>query len=169
MPKPKDRAKTRPTDRLDGLYSRPGFLLRRANQIAVALFLEAVAEFDITTTQYGALIAISSRASLDQVGLARLLGLDRSTAGLVIANLERRGAVRRTPDPTDGRRRVLTLTKAGDVLLREISTAAERVPQRELSIFSPAEAKQFLNLLSRFVEAFNASVRAPLYEGDPKA
>jgi DNA-binding MarR family transcriptional regulator len=107
---------------------------------------------------------LSSRQSIDQVGLAHLLGLDRSTAGLVITNLERRGAIDRAPDPQDRRRRVLTLTKLGKQLLKDISAAAERVPEQELSIFSAAEARQFVQLLTRFVEAFNTRVRAPLYE-----
>jgi DNA-binding MarR family transcriptional regulator len=164
MTKLNTKAKTRTTDPLELLYRRPGFLLRRANQIAAALFLEAVAEFDVTTTQYGALVVISSRGSIDQVSLARLLGVDRSTTGLVLGNLERRRAIRRTSDPQDGRRRVLALTEAGERLLKDISAAAERVPKEELSIFSPAEAAQFISLLTRFVEAFNTSVRAPLYD-----
>jgi DNA-binding MarR family transcriptional regulator len=164
MAKSSAKAKSRDADPLETLYSRPGFLLRRANQIAAALFLEAVAEYDVTTTQYGALVVLSSRESVDQVGLANLLGLDRSTAGLVIANLERRGAIHRAPDPQDRRRRVLTLTKSGEQLLKNISSAAEGVPARELAVFSAAEAKQFLRLLSRFVDAFNSTVRAPLYE-----
>lgn len=164
MAKPSVKNKPRAADSLEALYCRPGFLLRRANQIAAALFLEAVAEYEVTTTQYGALVVLSSRQSVDQVGLAHLLGLDRSTAGLVIANLERRGAIHRTPDPGDLRRRVLTLTRSGEQLLKTISALAERVPERELAIFSPAESKQFLHLLTRFVEAFNTSTRAPLYE-----
>jgi DNA-binding MarR family transcriptional regulator len=155
----------RAEDPVTTLYSRPGFLLRRANQIAAALFLEAVAEYDVTTTQYGVLMVLSSRGAVDQISMARILGLDRSTAGLVIANLERRGAISRAPDPNDLRRRVLTLTSAGEQLLANISTAAEHVPERELSVFSPEEAEEFLRLLTKFVTAFNASVRAPLHEG----
>lgn len=149
-------------DPLTTLYGRPGFLLRRANQIASAMFLEVVAEFDITTTQYGALIVLASRGSVDQVGIARLLGLDRSTAGLVIANLEKRGALRRTSDPGDGRRRLLTLTPEGSALLSQVTVAAERVPDRELEVFSPREAREFLRLLTKFVSTYNASVRTPL-------
>jgi DNA-binding MarR family transcriptional regulator len=149
-------------DPIAALYGRPGFLLRRANQIAAALFLESVADYDVTTTQYGALVVISARGLIDQIGLARLLGLDRSTAGLVIANLERRGTIARTTDPADKRRRVLTLTPAGKQLLEDIATAASRVPERELSIFTQAEAEEFVRLLKKFVTGFNATVRTPL-------
>ena len=153
-------------DPLARLYRRPGFLLRRAAQIAAALFLEAVAEFDVTTTQFGTLVVLASRGPVDQISLARMLGLDRSTAGLVVANLERRGAIIRTADPEDLRRRVLVLTAEGRDLLRRVSAAAELVPQRELAMFSAEEAEQFLGLLTRFVGAFNMSVRTPLHENN---
>ncbi|WP_404712860.1 MarR family winged helix-turn-helix transcriptional regulator [Sphingomonas sp. MMS24-J13] len=149
-------------DPIAALYGRPGFLLRRANQIAAALFLEAVAGYDITTTQYGALVVIGARGLIDQIGLARMLGLDRSTAGLVIANLERRGTIERTSDPEDKRRRVLTLAPAGKKLLEDIATAAARVSERELAIFSQREAQEFVRLLTKFVTTFNTTVRTPL-------
>lgn len=151
-------------DPLAALYRRPGFLLRRANQIAAALFLEAVAEQEVTTTQYGALVVLAARGAVDQITLARMLGLDRSTAGLVVSNLERRRAVVRTADADDRRRRVLALTPDGRALLARVAEAAASVPDRELAMFSPAEAEQFLSLLTRFVAAFNTSVRTPLFD-----
>lgn len=157
-------AETDKDDPLADLYGRPGFLLRRANQIAAALFLEAVAAFDITTTQYGTLIVLSARGPIDQIGVARLLGLDRSTAGLVIANLEKRGAIERTADPQDKRRRVLILTETGSRLLADVAAVAGRVTEREIAIFSDREAREFTRLLAKFVSAFNTSVRTPLLD-----
>ena len=52
---------------LDELYRRPGFLLRRAHQISAALFLEEATGLALTTTQYGALVVLRARGSLDQV------------------------------------------------------------------------------------------------------
>src|SRR5262249_24959426 len=50
-----------PNDPLDELYRRPGFMIRRAHQIAVALFLEETGELKITTTQYGILCILERR------------------------------------------------------------------------------------------------------------
>jgi len=44
-----------PRNPLDALYHRPGFMLRRAHQIAVSLFLEETGDLRITTTQFGIL------------------------------------------------------------------------------------------------------------------
>ncbi len=52
---------------VDALYKRPGFLLRRAHQISVSLFMEESAEFNITTTQYGVLVILRCFEDLDQM------------------------------------------------------------------------------------------------------
>jgi len=151
---------------LRSLYARPGFLLRRANQIAAALFLDAVADHQVTTTQFGALMVLRAEGPMDQAALARLLRLDRSTTGLVIANLERRGAICRSGDPKDRRRRMLSMTDAGTALLDKVIVAAEGVPAIELSPFTAEEAREFLRLLEKFVEAFDADAEYSSRDSD---
>ena len=51
------------------IYSRPGHLIRRLQQIAVAIFLEETAQFDITPVQYSALLAVRNHNGLDQTTL----------------------------------------------------------------------------------------------------
>lgn len=147
---------------LDDLYRRPGFLIRRAHQIAVSLFLEVSAPLGLTTTQYGALIVLRARSHLDQAALAKLVGIDRSTAGLVIGKLEAAGHVIRTDDPNDKRRKVVTITRSGRNILERIAEPAQRVAEQALEVFEPDEAKQFVGLLEKFVTAFNEETRAPI-------
>ena len=78
---------------LDELYRRPGFLIRRANQIAVSLFLEETGALGITNSQYGILLVLKHHAGIDQISVAKLLGLDRSTTGLVLDKLEKAGLI----------------------------------------------------------------------------
>jgi len=158
--------KSSDNETLRSLYARPGFLLRRANQIAAALFLDAVDDHQVTTTQFGALMALRAEGPMDQAALARLLRLDRSTTGLVIANLERRGAICRTGDPKDRRRRMLSMTDAGTALLDEVIIAAERVPAMELSPFTPKEAREFLRLLEKFIHSFDKYPEHPSSSSD---
>ena len=126
------------------LYAKPGHLIRRCQQIAVALFLEACAPHDLTPMQYALLKAAEAEPGLDQITLAGLVALDRSNAARLCAGLEARGLLHRAPDPRDRRARRLSLTPAGAALLR----AAER----------PA----FLAALARIAAAHIAASRAPL-------
>jgi DNA-binding MarR family transcriptional regulator len=150
-------------DTLDELYDRPGFLMRRANQICVSIFLEEAAKLGVTTTQYGVMMVLSSRNDLDQVGLSKLLGIDRSTAALVVAKLEKSGDLARGRDSNDRRRDVLLLTREGHALLAKLAAPAQRALQREMGAFTELEAQTFMLLLKKFVSTFNSQIRTPIH------
>jgi DNA-binding MarR family transcriptional regulator len=147
---------------LDDLYGRPGFLIRRAHQIAVSLFLEETGDLRITTTQFGILHLLKHNPGLDQISVAKLLGLDRSTTGMVLTKLEAGGLVGRAVGARDRRKRSLTLTAAGEKMLERVRAPARRVIERQLSTFTPRERKQFLQMLEKFTRTFNESTRVPL-------
>jgi MarR family transcriptional regulator, lower aerobic nicotinate degradation pathway regulator len=149
---------------LDDLYGRPGFMIRRAHQIAVSLFLDETGELGITNRQYGILFALRQQPGIDQISVARLLGLDRSTTGMVIKKLEQAGLVGRGVGANDRRRVSLALTRAGERMLERLAEPAQRAQARVLSAFTPAERAQFLALLDKFIRKFNDSTRVPLDE-----
>jgi DNA-binding MarR family transcriptional regulator len=151
---------------LSALYDRPGFKLRRAHQIALSVFAEECRAFEVTTTQYGILVALSERPGLDQIGLAGALGLDRSTAGMVLGLLEARGLVQRVRPEGDRRRRRLSLTPEGKALLAALGPAAERARQRLLAPLSPVEAVALGALLDKLLRHHDAAVRVPLMRAD---
>jgi MarR family transcriptional regulator, lower aerobic nicotinate degradation pathway regulator len=153
-------------DTLGELYNRPGFLLRRANQICVSIFLEEAADLGVTTTQFGAMMVLSSRNDLDQIGLAKLLGIDRSTAALVVGKLEKSGYLARGRDSADRRRHVLLLTREGHDLLTALVAPADRARKREMDAFTEIEAQAFLLLLKKFVNTFNSQIRTPIHPID---
>jgi DNA-binding MarR family transcriptional regulator len=147
---------------LKDLYRRPGFMIRRAHQIAVSVFLEETAELGVTTTQYGILHILEQRPSIDQISVARLLGLDRSTTGMVVNTLVDAGLVHRIVKATDRRRRLLELSPAGRDLLRKLGRPARRAVERLLSPLDAQERGAFLALLGKLTDAFNATARVPL-------
>jgi len=162
-PKPAPSFSQRRTsdDALETLYRRPGFLIRRAQQIAVSLFMEETGALGITTTQYGILTVLKHSPGIDQISLAKLLGLDRSTTGMVVAKLEEAGLIGRSVGQ-DRRKRDLVLTKAGERMLEKLAEPARRAQSRVLSPFTARERTVFLDLLEKFVGKFNDSTRVPL-------
>ena len=137
-------------------------MIRRAHQIAVAVFLEEARESRITPTQYGVLLILERRPGIDQNTLARLLGLDRSTTGTVVRKLAGRGLIARATGAGDLRRREVRLTRPGAALLDEIAVSARRAQQRLLSPLPAHERQRFLDLLERLTEAFNETTRVPV-------
>src|ERR1700676_3827699 len=115
---------------MDAVYTAPGYLFRRMQQIAVAIFVEECRAFDLTPVQYAALIAIHTHPGIDATRLSAVIAFDRSTLGNVIERLETKSFVERKPAREDRRVKLLYLTKAGAALLREIVPSVERAQAR---------------------------------------
>lgn len=146
---------------LRALYQRPGFMLRRAHQIATSIFLDASAPLGVTTTQYGVLTLLSAAPGSDQITVARRLGLDRSTTGTVLRILEEGGYVRRVVGP-DRRRRLLELTEAGHRRLQALDRPAADALHRLMEPLTAEEAETLQHLLLKLTLAHNETSRVPL-------
>lgn len=140
-------------------------MLRRAHQIAVSVFMREVGDLGTTTTQFGILHILAGRPHIDQITLARLLGLDRSTTGMVVGALEEAGLLARLVHPQDKRRRVLALTEAGRARLADLKEPSARAVDQLLAPLSPEEKAVFLRLLEKLTDALNQTTRVPLLKG----
>lgn len=147
---------------MDDLYSKPGHLIRRGQQIAVAIFMEECARFDITPVQYASLVAIRENQNLDATRLSALVAFDRSTLGNVLERLEAKGLIERTGSPQDKRVKVLRLTPGGARVLREVEPAVVKAQERILAPLKPEDRRRFVALLAQLVELNNEASRAPL-------
>ena len=137
-------------------------MIRRAHQIAVSMFLEETGALGVTNRQYGIMLVLRHQPGIDQITVAKLLGLDRSTTGMVLGKLEDAGLIGRVVGASDRRKRSLKLTPAGERMLARLAEPARRAQERVLSAFSPTERKMFLDLLEKFARAFNDTTRVPL-------
>jgi MarR family transcriptional regulator, lower aerobic nicotinate degradation pathway regulator len=141
------------------LAAHPGYLIRRAQQVSVALFNEAFGRYGITPTQALCLHAIQRRPGIDQMAVARLIEIDHATAAMVIAGLAKAGYITRVVDPNDRRRRTLAVTRKGTALTKRMGAFSESAAQL-LTVFPPREAQAFVALLSRFVEQHGKTLSA---------
>ena len=132
-----DAKKTK--DQIDTLPDMPGHLIRRLQQIAVAIFLEDTAEFGITPVQYATLRGLGEHPGVDQRSLAAQVGLDASTLGGVVDRLESRGWLTRQPSASDRRVKLLHITPSGQDLLVRMAPAIEASQRRILAPLSAAK------------------------------
>jgi DNA-binding MarR family transcriptional regulator len=146
---------------MDELYTKPGHLIRRMQQIAVAIFMEECADFDLTPVQYAAMIAIREHPGIDATRLSALVAFDRSTLGSVIGRLEAKEFILRRPSPDDSRVKLLYLTPLGKRTLGTAAAAVERAQQRILEPLGPADRRKLMQLLAELVHLNNATSRAP--------
>lgn len=143
---------------LQDMYRRPGFLLKRCHQVSMAIFLAECREFSITQSQYGCLRALILYPGIDQICLGRLVGLDRSTAGLVIKALSDRGLIERVVNDTDKRRMRLKVSADGERLLRDIAPLAARAQERVLKGLPRESRAAFLDMLQSFLAGHDAVI-----------
>ncbi|MGY0194935.1 MarR family winged helix-turn-helix transcriptional regulator [Leptothrix sp. BB-4] len=139
------------------LQVQPGYLIRRLQQAAVAIFMARTAEQGLTPVQFAALIATHEQPGLDQRTLADTIGFDTSTIGGVIDRLERRGLIQRNLAPHDRRVRLLTVTPAGEALLHDVMPGVRATQEQILAPLPEADRAVFMAMLRTLVEG-HASV-----------
>src|SRR5258708_34198344 len=93
------------------LHKKPGHLIRRLQQIAVALFVMECEAFDLTPIPYASLTVIREVPDLDSTRLSSLVALDRATLAKVIDRLAATGWISRTSSPQAKLTRWLTITE----------------------------------------------------------
>jgi DNA-binding MarR family transcriptional regulator len=145
------------------LAARPGFLIRRLNQIHHAIFFEECRDFNITPVQYGALSALEAEPGLDQKALGMVVGLDRTNTADVLKRLEERGLVRRQQSPSDGRAKNAFLTIEGQQVTEEMYAAMVSAQERFIAPLKSGERKRLLGLLRILVDSNNEFGRASMH------
>lgn len=126
-----------------------GFLLRRAHQRHVALFMAGMPNGELTPTQFVALLKTVELGRITQNHLGRLAAMDPATIQGVVRRLTARGLMRRGRDPMDRRTAVLEATEAGIALIARVVACARRSHEAALAPLSPQERLRFLTLLRK--------------------
>jgi MarR family transcriptional regulator, lower aerobic nicotinate degradation pathway regulator len=151
---------------MDAVYTAPGYLFRRMQQIAVAIFMEECRAYDLTPVQYAALIAIRTHPGIDATRLSAVIAFDRSTLGSVIERLQAKQLIERKSAAEDKRVKLLHLTRSGATLLRDITPSVDRAQARMLRPLKPADRKTLLTLMAQLVDLNNEASRVPLRAED---
>ncbi|MFG1465465.1 MarR family winged helix-turn-helix transcriptional regulator [Xanthobacter sp. DSM 24535] len=146
----------------EGLFKRPGFLIRRLHQIYVALYLQECERFGTTPVQSSVMQVLLLQPGVDQATLAAEIGVDRTTTSNVLARLEKRGLIKREATEDDRRIRRAFLTEQGEVMVGEMQAALENAHSRLIAPLPVEERAQFIRQLLLLVEANNGEGRALL-------
>ncbi len=149
------------------IYTMPGHLIRRLQQISVSVFSDRMRRLglDLTAPQFATLAVLSHAPDIDQATLAGLIAHDRPTIGGVVNRLEAKGLVTRHQNEKDRRAKVLTITGAGADLLETLLPHVREMQTEILPGLTQPERAEFVRLASLVAEAGNAAARAPLSRG----
>jgi DNA-binding MarR family transcriptional regulator len=100
-------------------------------------------EGDLTSSETSALARLDRTGPTTASELSRLERISPQSMGATLSALEERGLVERMPDPEDGRRAILSMTAAGEDLLRRRRSARSEMLSEALAAgFTRTELKQ---------------------------
>jgi DNA-binding MarR family transcriptional regulator len=128
-----DLAMIRPPPPGQGKRGEQGYLayLLRQAQAAARLAMErALADLGVTPPQFVVLTMLRAYPGLSGADLARVALLTPQTVGVIIRNLERDSAIRKTPHPVHGRVLQWTLTRRGATRLDKCRRRALAIERR---------------------------------------
>src|SRR3954464_1505799 len=143
---PPSRTPARVKDRPTWLISRA---FARSSGILAAVF-ESYGG-GLRSYHYRLLAALDEWGPASQADLGRGTGIDRSDVPAVLAELESRRLVERSPDPEHRRRKIVTITEAGVEQLHELDTVVDGVQEQVLKPLTVAQRRQFIALMTRLL------------------
>lgn len=111
---------------------------------------------DLTPSQASVLVRLDKEGPMTTSALARAEGMRPQSMGALLAALESLRLVAGTPDPSDGRQTILSLTEKCRTLIQEGRAARQdwltRTLEERLSRDEQAQVRAAIALLSRLVD-----------------
>jgi len=125
-----------------------GFILRQVWQRHAAIFARDIG-INLTPTQWAALAKLNETGPCSQNQLGRLTAMDVATIKGVIYRLTTRGLTETSPDPEDGRRLLVSLTRAGLQLAEKAAPSALAISKQTLAPLDAKERETLVALLNK--------------------
>ena len=133
------------------LRTLPSWLLSQAALSAQRLVAEELATVGAHRSHVSVLAALDEFGPDSQIALGRRCGIDRSDMVALLNDLDEGGAVRRSPDPDDRRRNVVTITAAGRRRLATLDRRVDAAQEALLAALTPRQRADLVDLLTRVV------------------
>ena len=130
------------------LDEQVGFILRQVWQRHSAIFSRDIGT-NLTPTQWAALSKLAETGACSQNQLGRLTAMDVATIKGVIDRLTARGLTETSQDPEDGRRLLVSLTRAGQQLAEKLAPNALAITRETLAPLDAKERETLMALLNK--------------------
>jgi MarR family transcriptional regulator, lower aerobic nicotinate degradation pathway regulator len=125
-----------------------GFILRQVWQRHATIFAREIG-INLTPAQWAAMSKLNETGPCSQNQLGRLTAMDVATIKGVIDRLSARGLTETNADPDDGRRLLVSLTRAGQQLAEKAAPNALLISKETLAPLDVRERETLLALLNR--------------------
>lgn len=134
------------------IAGKPTWLIGEVSRLSHQLLTNKLATAASRGYHARLLAALDEFGPLSQASLGRHTGLDPSDVVAALNDLTARGFVSRSPDPTDARRNIVTLTTAGTEHLAVLDRLLGEVQDELLAPLSARERAELVRLLGRMLD-----------------
>ncbi|CAB3798299.1 hypothetical protein LMG28688_04696 [Paraburkholderia caffeinitolerans] len=134
-----------------------GYLLRQAGAAQRLRMERALADLGITPPQFVVLTMLAAYPGVSGADLARLAVLTPQTVSVIVANLERAGAIERRPHPVHGRIQQIEVTGAGEALLKQCRSRVKKLEAQMTEGFTQEEEQVIRRWLARLAREDEAA------------
>ncbi len=133
-----------------------GYQSRQAQAAVWRDFPRLMNEVGITPGEFGLLTLIDANSGINQISLAKVYQLDKSTLSYAINRLVKRDLISRTRDSNDKRHYALWLTEIGRKTLDQATEKVEDQERTMDAVLEPGEREKLLDMLQRISRAFES-------------
>lgn len=129
-----------------------GHLLNTGARLIKRRMDACLVEFDLTSTQWSVLKLLQEKKLLTQARISEELLADRATVCSVVAKLEQKGFIQKSPSPEDRRAFVISLNDRSEKAVADIESRAAGIISTAL-VGIPEESVQHLyKSLNRIID-----------------
>ncbi len=130
---------------------RFGYIVKRAQQTLRNRMDQVLKTHDLTTPQYAVMSAVNESPGLSNADLAKAAFVTPQTMQGIIATLEKRELLERSPDPKHGRRLIAQLTETGQIKLDAADAAVIEIEGSMLTSISASDIEQATATLLSYI------------------
>lgn len=123
-------------------------LLRRSARRSATSWATTVTT-GLTVVQYAALIVVAELETCDQQTLGNRVGIDKATGTYLVDRMIETGLIATRTDPENRRRKLISLTPAGERILQATIPEARQAHAMMTARLTESELAHLIHLLSR--------------------
>lgn len=129
----------------------PTFWINHASRLLMRHFEQRLRPLGFGMAYLPVVLALEEKGAHVQSELAELAHVEQPTMAALLARMERDGLIHRTPHPSDGRARQISLSAKAKARLPDARVGMSEIAERAMSGFSARERTTFVALLRRVV------------------
>jgi MarR family transcriptional regulator for hemolysin len=141
-------------------HERPGHLINRASRLLLRLADARFRTLGLGVASFPVLSMLRSKEKLSQKDLTLCAQIEQPSMAQLLSRLERDGMIKRSPDPSDGRSSLISITGKALGILPQIDAAVDAGNELALAGMSDNEIKVLIDLLQRMIANLEGAARS---------